>query len=602
MSYANVINPVVIQATASISAKIDNFVRRFAIVSNGQSILDVGTSKVVYNSDYAQFLKVDANDEIIKKIKGYFTFAGNKELVIIEVGSNGTTKEVEVLENFIKQGENRAYVTLCPDAWYSDKITTSTNNPAIQLRQNNVTICVGQSITINQPNDAKLSDYNVSNSDGAILEYSTKSKGDKRVYTAVKAGNATLTLSGTYDGYETLISFTLNVNVIDKVKSNWVLTSMPTEANLAYDGELNIEYPANMPSDTAWNVSISGSDYLAYDETTKKFTAKKVSGVASVTIQAPATDDYEMASLDFSVNVAETQENPTNAITISANSITSVTNPEQPAPFEPSVSINAVSQTIFNSAFVNLCKQFVSENSARFFMCRITDKINPADDIVWENYKGTKSFFPVYDTLSIDAYALTGSILGKMANSIFEITDTNPASPLNYKQLSGANFVELSESFLNNLTQAPVNYAYNVVGVPIILNGRYADGSAWDYWYQWDTVCLAITQKVSTLLLNGVNNPNSVIAFNQTGIDILESGISSVLEAYKSRGAISDFSKSVDAGTGEMVEQGFITAIPYSEYILANKEKYENEIYDGFSFYLMIGRYIRQVIINVSLA
>lgn len=602
MSYADVTNPVIIHATSSVNAKIDNFVRRFAIVSNGHTTFSVGESKIVYQSNYEDVLNmVGSDNSFIKSLKGFFTFSGGKEITIIEVGNEGTTQEVANLQVFIKSGINRPYVTLCPDHWYSDKIVKTQTETKLDLDKENISIVQGQFVVIKAPNDNKLSNFSIANENANILNSVQADNEGEYKFEAIGVGSATLILSGTYDGVESLTSVTLSVDVAEKQKDTYTITSEPESVKLAKGGSATLTLPNNM-NDAVWTYLVDGDNIIEYNEVEKKITAKQEVGEASITFSTEATETHESTSFTLNITVAETQDSPTTQVTLTAKE-NPAQNPAQPDALQAGIEIVQNSETeILNSAFSNLCKQYPSENDARFFMCKVTDKIDPADDPTWQSYKGTKAFFGVYDTLATDAYTLCGAILGTMANSIFDITDSNPATPLNYKTISGATFVELKESFINSLTQAPLNYGHQLVGNPVILNGRYADGYAWEYWYQWDIVCLEIEKKLSSLILNGVNNPNYVIQYNQNGIDILESGIISVLQAYQNRGAITAFAKSVDIGTNALIEEGFIKAVRFYEYQQLNKEKYENEIYDGFSFYLMIGRYIRQVVINVSLA
>lgn len=579
MSYADITNPVIIQATASVSAKIDNFVRRYAIVSNGHTNINVGESAIVYQSDYNDYLKMGSDtDSILKDLKGFFAFAGPKELVLIEVGNEGATQEVKNLETFIASGLNRPYVTLCPSSWYNAKITNEQTITKISLQESSVTLGVGQTLTIIAPTDSNVANFSVSNSSSEILN-SNKARANQSVFTAIKAGTATLTLSGDYKGIENLEPFTLEVNVVDMKKNTWNLEAIPTEAHTHFNGEITLQFPDNI-SGANWNVSVNGEDYISVDTESQQvtITAKEQAGTATILVTSPATNSYEMIQFSMDIVVAETDTNPSTNIQLSATE-TIAENPIQPEPLQAEiVQDNQGIQEQFNSAFANLCKMYPNANDARFFMCRITDGVSPANDTIWQNYKGTKSFFGVYDTLAIDAYSLCGAILGKMANSIFDITDSNPATPLNYKTISGATFKEYKEAFINSLTQAPVNYGYQLVGNPVILNGRYSDGYAWEYWYQWDTVCIEVEKKLATLLLNGVNNPNYVIQFNQNGIDILEAGIISVLKTYKNRGAITEFARSVDVGTNELIDIGYINAVKFYEFQANNKEKYENEI------------------------
>ena len=82
---------------------------------------------------------------------------------------------------------------------------------------------------------------------------------------------------------------------------------------------------------------------------------------------------------------------------------------------------------------------------------------------------------------------------------------------------------------LSSLIQAPCNFVFDEVGLPTLGNGRYTDGSTWEYWYQWDLTQLALQQKITSLLVSGVNNPQYVVRFDQQGIDVINAAVKSVL-------------------------------------------------------------------------
>lgn len=255
---------------------------------------------------------------------------------------------------------------------------------------------------------------------------------------------------------------------------------------------------------------------------------------------------------------------------------------------------------IENSPIVSIMQEYTKETSAQYFMISTTADVTT--DAVATQFKNLKSCFLVYDNSDTSQNInLAGSILGILASSKFDISGNNKASPLNFKILQGFKFNPINRVLLNKLTQYPANFIFNEVGYATIGNGRYTNGDAWDYWYQWDLTQLALQQKITQLLINGVNNPVNVIRFDQQGIDIINASVKSTLSEYIQLGCINTYAMALNPANNTLVGLNNINTIDFNTYISQYPDKYQNEIYDGISFYVLINRYIRQCILNITL-
>lgn len=253
-----------------------------------------------------------------------------------------------------------------------------------------------------------------------------------------------------------------------------------------------------------------------------------------------------------------------------------------------------------NSPIVSIMQEYIKETSAQYFMISTTADVTT--DAVATQFKNLKSCFLVYDnTDASQNINLAGSILGILASSKFDISGNNKASPLNFKILQGFKFNPINRVLLNKLTQYPANFIFNEVGYATIGNGRYTNGDAWDYWYQWDLTQLALQQKITQLLINGVNNPVNVIRFDQQGIDIINASVKSTLSEYIQLGCINTYAMALNPANNTLIGLNNINTIDFNTYISQYPDKYQNEIYDGISFYVLINRYIRQCILNITL-
>lgn len=255
---------------------------------------------------------------------------------------------------------------------------------------------------------------------------------------------------------------------------------------------------------------------------------------------------------------------------------------------------------IENSPIVSIMQEYTKETSAQYFMISTTADVTT--DAVATQFKNLKSCFLVYDNSDTSQNInLAGSILGILASSKFDISGNNKASPLNFKILQGFKFNPINRVLLNKLTQYPANFIFNEVGYATIGNGRYTNGDAWDYWYQWDLTQLALQQKITQLLINGVNNPVNVIRFDQQGIDIINASVKSTLSEYIQLGCINTYAMALNPANNTLIGLNNINTIDFNTYISQYPDKYQNEIYDGISFYVLINRYIRQCILNITL-
>lgn len=523
MAYADVTNPIIIQASKSLSAKVDEYLRRMCIVSCGGTTLGVGESKEVNISSYSSVLtdqvgSVAAKTNLEKKLRGFFAYAEGKDVYVLELGAfnadtNTIANQVARLKTFINNASPRCYIYLVPESWYYP------NASAVPVEDTQIHIA--HSLVM--------------------------------LRAAVPEGK------------------TLPAGVSEPI----------TEA-------------ANSVTSNAQALSVSYSNegVAEFDRTTGKIKALNA-GETTVILSGrvdPRKGNEAIASFRVVVGAWNEEQVSTSAQTLLINTPVNVS------------TNNGFEDGGRDLSFSSLAEEFLALNSTTFFFIEMTKNEDPSVSPAFELYKNKKSVFAVYDNLQNSQYPLVSIVLGVCASDKFDLGEGQAGSSLNYKLLAGQTIGFLSSSLLKNLVQAPANFAGSLVGNPVILNGRYCDGVAWEYYYQWDTIEFNITKKLQTLLLNSANSKQNVVAYNQNGLDILKAGIKSELLKWKEYGVISAFSRSYDQTTASMVGENDISATSFYTYIAQNPEKYENEIYDGFSFYVMIGRYPRQIVISAEVA
>lgn len=104
--------------TITTPAKAD-FMRRFCIVSNGNSNLEAGAIQMVTSEDWDTY--ITGTNETSKALSSFFLKAIGKVCYIFECGSTGDEEaKLKVLENFIDEATFPCYEYLIPQSLYQD--------------------------------------------------------------------------------------------------------------------------------------------------------------------------------------------------------------------------------------------------------------------------------------------------------------------------------------------------------------------------------------------------------------------------------------------------------------------------------------------------
>lgn len=119
MGYADVLHPMVVNVSKTASFSIENHLRRMCIVSQGDSKLAVGSFETVDSTTYTA--RVKENTEAGKMLRTFFSYAGNKPVVLLEVGKSTLEASVNKLKGFLDSEELKTFNVLVPDSWYNVK-------------------------------------------------------------------------------------------------------------------------------------------------------------------------------------------------------------------------------------------------------------------------------------------------------------------------------------------------------------------------------------------------------------------------------------------------------------------------------------------------
>mgnify|MGYP004525355467 CR=1 FL=1 len=480
MGYSDVLHPMIVNVSRTASFAIENHLRRMCIVSQGGTTLVPGEFKEITSTSYSEIVK-PGGLEVEKQLRTFFSYAGNKTAVVIEVGEGSLEASINTLKGFLDSEELRVFNILVPTNWFDVK------RPDILH-----TVKMNQCLTPKQdPQKLNLELYNVKPKDLKLISQPTSIDVDL-------------------------------INMTYKLKPGSTI-----------DDEIQVE------------LQVSVGD-----------------------------KEFKIGPLKF---------NPVNGASYTTLGFSTTTPGE--------VELH----------FINLLTEYDTIDKENLFFLELPQTEDPQTSANFLHFKGLKSIQLVSNNTEKDTVDSAAVVMGITASTIFDISNSNPASPLNYKVVKSYQPMKRSKDYKNSLIQNAVTLIDTLAGQNVVLNGRQLDGQPWEYYYYWYLTKLEVHSKITTLLLNGANNPTSAVNFDQNGIDTIHANIVSKLTELQSMGVISNFSQSYDQGTGQFDGLNDIVCPNYYEFIVDHPEDYKNEILSGLSCYIQIGKFIRQVQWNVTL-
>lgn len=194
-----------------------------------------------------------------------------------------------------------------------------------------------------------------------------------------------------------------------------------------------------------------------------------------------------------------------------------------------------------------------------------------------------------------------GAMVGVMASSSYNISQTNQMTPLQYKRISFLLPLNPTVSDKNSLTEKNVNWIGVFNGENCIMLGKYANGQAWDFRFSTDSFILRAKAFLESRVYNAANVAAARLPYSQRGIDMLLDVVNGQADYCISVGFLTEYGETLADDMATIVNPGSFAAIPFADYIAANPDKYAQEIYDGISGVVRVGRFFRQVVINVTL-
>jgi hypothetical protein len=179
----------------------------------------------------------------------------------------------------------------------------------------------------------------------------------------------------------------------------------------------------------------------------------------------------------------------------------------------------------------------------------------------------------------------------------FTPSPTNKLPPSQYTYLDAVTaYAPLTQSTINAFLAGNVNFvatgAEGGISNTILVAGKNLNGTPANVGFSIDWQQIQLNEAISNAVINGSNNPEAPLYYNQDGINFLQQVAATVAtRAIQSGLALGQVVLTqLDAVTfASNVQKGLyagnyvINAVPFTDYVAVNPSDYANQIYGGFS-------------------
>lgn len=196
-------------------------------------------------------------------------------------------------------------------------------------------------------------------------------------------------------------------------------------------------------------------------------------------------------------------------------------------------------------------------------------------------------------------------------------TSTNQVAPFAFRFLYGVTpYPTLgNQSTLATWKAANVNVvgtgAEGGISTAILLWGTAMDGNDFTYWYSVDWVAINVNINVSNAIINGSNNPEAPLYYNQQGINVLQAVVAQTMSTAISYGlclgtittvTLDGTVFAVNYQDGDYADQVVVNAVPFITYTTENPGDYKIGKYGGLAVAYTPSRGFIQIIFNVNVS
>lgn len=255
-----------------------------------------------------------------------------------------------------------------------------------------------------------------------------------------------------------------------------------------------------------------------------------------------------------------------------------------------------------DAALVTLLTKYTALNASQYFSLDISvgDNVNAADS-PWQSYKGLKSVMGFY-AATISTQSISGAALGIVASNAFKLSTTVLLNKLQWKSVTGVITPDdtIDPEIASALNSNGCTWVQSLAGLSVLLGASMADGTAFEEYFAVDTILFELQNAATTMFINGANNSNLRVTFDQAGVTRLITTVNSASNNLINIGCLVEFAQGVD-DNNNLVGLGEWNSIPFNEWKPSNPDLFEQRIYDGASVIMNTTKFMLQVILNIEL-
>lgn len=122
----------------------------------------------------------------------------------------------------------------------------------------------------------------------------------------------------------------------------------------------------------------------------------------------------------------------------------------------------------------------------------------------------------------------------------------------------------------------------------MVLWGTTMDGNPFNYWFSVDWVQINLNLDLSNEIINGSNNPQAPLYYDQNGINRLQARAQGTMNRGVTYGLV--------------LPPVAVTAVPFAAYVLTNESDYPNGVYNGLAVIYTPRRGFESILFNVQVS
>ncbi len=259
------------------------------------------------------------------------------------------------------------------------------------------------------------------------------------------------------------------------------------------------------------------------------------------------------------------------------------------------------------AAYLALIAQWSSPTSKTYFLTTTTGA-------TYASYPVNKAVIatieaPGLPLTEFDAAAVLQIILA------YNPSSTNRQTPLCYSFLYGVTPYPTvgNQALLTTYKAASINVvgtgAEGGLSNTIYTYGRTLDGNDFTWWLAADWVQLQSDQALSAAIINGSNNSQNPLYYDQAGINslqdvvyqVLSNGVSfGLLTGTVARAALDGPTFQENLDNGDYADEDVINAVPFITYTTEQPSNYQAGIYGGLQVVAIPNRGFTQILFNLN--